>query len=120
MSDFHALTQTENKMEVIFVFHYTTPVGQNAASVDYCDCIKKDLNPSSSLVPDLQTDDPTEYAAILAGEVFEEMILLGFDADMTNQQKLNATEERWTAKNTEFQARIPIVYKFYKMAQDIS
>jgi hypothetical protein len=111
----HAIKQSIDKRKVNFIFHYRVPAGSNANGLSYYDCILLDKNIVGSEVPNLENDEPQEYADILEGKVYEETVVLEFDPDMTNQQKLTEATTKWNAKYAEFLTELFIKYKFYTM-----
>ncbi len=119
MSDYHGLKQKLDKTEWSTVFHYTVPSGTNYSSITYVECVRRDKSPEDSIVPNLLVDDATEHAKVLAGEVYEDAQLMIFEEGASNAEKLAATEARWTEMEANFQANVPIAYKFYGAAGDV-
>lgn len=99
--------------------HFVTPSGSNSANQPYAECYKNEFKPSGSLVTDLSTDNPTEYAKIQSGEVIEKKILVEFSAGLSNAQKKVIIEERWTEENTALQTSIPIWFQWTGTTGDV-
>ena len=115
MSDIHVLDVGSKPDNARCAFHYTTPAGNNFAGVAWSEALIEYLDDQHqpqfsgdarepSVVPDLETDDPTEYAAIVAGTVYEIVTSVQFDANLTNAQKWALIQAAYTAEETEYES----------------
>lgn len=119
MSNYHVLKQTKERHEVIVVYHLSVPAGQNSASKDYTACVKEDLALTDSIVPGLETSNPTEHAQILNGEVVEVRKTVRFNANLTNGQKQTQIEQQWTNLNDVVDAEVQNQYQWWGFAADV-
>jgi len=113
MANWHVLKQSLDEKQVSLVFHYITPSGTNVAGLTYSECILRDKAPEGSSVPKLETDNPTEYAAILDGSVYEEGLSISLDPNATNPEKVSFINGAWERRNSKFQSFVTKIYKFY-------
>lgn len=119
MSNYHVLKQTKKKHEVEVVFHIAVPAEQNNPGKDLSDCIKEDLQPDGSLVPWLETGNPTEYANILDGTVFEIKETIKFNAGLTLVQKRNVIDAKYSSLASNVPDIIRNVYQWWGTNRDV-
>ena len=117
MSNYHVLKQTDLKHEVRVVFHFPVPAGTNEAGKNFSDCVKEDLAPEDSAVPNLVTDNPTEHGQILNGEVLEVQKTVEFNATLTVAQKRAVIEQEWT--DTQALLKKENEYQWWGYAADV-
>lgn len=116
MSDYHVMEIRDKGDSAHLAFHFDTPAGTNAAGVLYSDALVAWLSPTTD-VPDL---GQTEADAIAAGTVIEYAEMVEFDANATNQQKLNVIEARWTQLSSIIPGRIQENLRFWGFSGDVT
>lgn len=127
MSDYHVLEQTEDKNNIRVIFHFSIPTSAtNEADVLYTDIVKvsEDLN---SVLPNFETNFPTEYQDMQDGKRIERDISIKLSAnDLTPAQKKSEIEngnlywDGYDAYKTKLLALLQIAWEWYGHNQDIS
>lgn len=129
MSDFHILEQVPKKDGAACAFHYATPAGNNVAGMAYSAALIEYLDSQYvknygtdarpiSVVPDLENDDPTEYAALEAGTIAEYTTTVRYDANSNNAAKQAAVVARYDAVESKVLDEITERLRFWSGAGD--
>jgi len=98
MSNYHILEQSEDKKTVRTVFHLPVPdyTTEAAVKLEASLVAAKDSESPVSQVPNLATDNPTEYAAIQAGKIYEHVEAVRYSSvNLTNSQRIAEIESRY-------------------------
>lgn len=121
MSNYHILSQSNDRWSIQLVDHYTVPaVAQNSVGILYTDIVKKCCDLTSQL-PNHQTEFATEYQNMQDGKVIERAINFRFSSsDLTAAQKKaeieNGTvsgELGYIARKAKELARLAIEWEWY-------
>lgn len=113
MSNYHILQQDDGHNVVSVAFHIPVPAETNGAGKNLKDCIKQHLGPSSS-VPWLQAGNPTEYAQVENGEVYEHVESIQFsNAHETVANKRAQLDAKWTSLNGADPDKIRTRYQWW-------
>lgn len=92
MANYHGMQIHPDRDEIRIAFHIPVPDEDNAAGVNLRTALKAWLESerggiTTSEVPWLETSDPTEYTAVVAGEIYELVEWMEFDANASNSEK---------------------------------
>lgn len=125
MSNYHVLEITADKDTATVAMHFTVPDETNFASVNLRTALVQYLakiNPDApiTVVPWLETEDPTEYAALAAGSVYEVMQQVEYNVNATNAEKATVIDTRWTALSSTIPDLIRERLKFWGLDRDVS
>lgn len=99
MANYHILETDEGKRYVQVVFHIAVPSENNSAGVNLQTCIAQYVAERDAVtsVPWLETDNPTEYAALAAGAVYEHgPVSVEIPAYGTVLEQRDAVDARYT------------------------
>ena len=120
MSNYHILSQADDKKTITVVFHYTVPLtAKNAANILFTDIVKKCCDLTSQ-IPDHQTLYAQEYQDMQDGKVIERQINLRFSSlGLTAVQKKTEVEAAYAPhKDAEF-ARLQTEWEWYGFAGNV-
>lgn len=121
MSNYHILSQSNDRWSIQLVDHYAVPTaGRNAASVLYTDVVKMCCDLTSQ-IPNHQTAFPTEYQDMQDGKVIERVVNFRFSSsDLTAAQKKTEIENGngsgelgYAARKAKELSRLVIEWEWY-------
>jgi len=120
MSNYHILTQSEDKKTITMALHYVVPIAtENEVGYlhrDLIAIIRKDpvTGNVESRIPYLADDFAAEYAQLQTGEVIEEITTYRFSIlGMTPIEKKAEIDAVWTVKQAETFAKLQAQLEFY-------
>lgn len=116
MSDYHILDCAASQDAARVVFHITVPDEVNAAGVSYRTALVQYLGEIDSAVPGL---DPTAHG-LSDGSVYESVQTIEFSALLTNAQKRDAIEARYSALSALILQRAQKMLEFWGMSGDVA
>jgi len=119
MSDYHVLQTTDALHEITAVLHVPVPDENNAAGVNYRTAVKQYAPKTESEVPWLAAEDPTEYAAILNGEIVERRLTIPVTATLTLGQKRDVMDARYTTFAATVEDQIRNQLNYWGMDRDV-
>ena len=126
MSNYHVLMMRDKVDSVDVVFHFTIPDETNFAGRNKRDVVKAHLEAGSetgvitSQYPFIDTTPTTgELALMQAGQVYEYRETVKFDGNLTQAQKRDLIDARWTALNAIVLARLDNEFDFYGYDRDV-
>ncbi|MDX9787945.1 MAG: hypothetical protein RBT11_14260 [Desulfobacterales bacterium] len=114
MSNYHILSQSDDKKTINVVFHYVVPAAaKNAANILYTDIVKKCCDLTSQ-IPNHQIDFAQEYQDMQDGKVIERLLNIRFSSlSLTPAQKKAEIEAAFTpSMNAEF-TRLATEWEWY-------
>jgi len=118
MANYHILETDERARSVQVVFHIAVPNEDNSSGVNLRTCIGQQGHTSS--VPWLEADNPTEFAAIAAGSVYEhgpEKVSIPAYGSLLEQR--NAVDARYTQLAATIPNRIRKRFTFWGLNRDV-
>ena len=121
MSNYHILSQADDKKTINVVFHYPVPpTAKNAANILYTDIVKRCCDLTSQ-IPNHQTDFAQEYADMQDGKVIERQLNIRFSSlGLTAAQKKAEIEAAFTPnKDAEF-ARLATEWEWYGFSGNVA
>lgn len=114
--NYHILEVSDKEDEARVAFHIAVPNENNFAGINLQVALKQHLDsPERRItgVPWLQVGDPTEYAAVENGAVYEHVETVEFDAHLTNVQKRDLIDARYNFLATLIPDRIRARLRFW-------
>lgn len=120
MANYHILKCSNKLHEINVVFHIQVPDETNAVGYNLRTAVKDDVKENTSDVPWLETGNPTEYAAIQNGEVYEWMEIIKVNADLSVGDKRNIIDARYTVLSTAGVTYLQNIYKYYGLDRDVT
>jgi len=117
--NYHVKRVSNKNNEAQIIFHITVPAENNSQGKSLSACIVEDLHPSASAVPWLESDFPAEFAQIIAGEIYEYMDKVKFNANATILEKRNMIDARYNNLVTIIQNKIRNIYSFWGLNRDV-
>lgn len=126
MSNYHVMQVSDKKDTATVAFHITVPDEDNAVSVNLRTALKQHLDGIDSServvsqVPWLETDFAAEFTAIQNGGVYEHLITVEFDANLTIAQKRTVLDSRYTALAGAIPDILRERFKFWGLNRDVT
>lgn len=125
MSNYHVMEVSADHDTATVAMHFTVPDEANFASVNIRAALVEYLATRGvdnvvTAVPWLETDNPTEYAALEAGSVFEKIERVEYDVNVTNAAKAAVIDARWTALNATIPDVLRERLKFWGLDRDVT
>ena len=121
--NYHTLEMRNTKLnEVRAVFHIPIPNENNSVGINLRTALVDYLRNKSvvSVVPDLETVDSTEYAQIVAGEIFEHDESFKFsNAHSSLGVKQDEMDNRYVTLSSSVVTKIQKILSFYGKGRDV-
>lgn len=86
MADYHVLESTRRD-KVRVAFHIPVPDENNNVGINFQTAVSQYLTGEPTVVPWLQSKDPTEYVQLQNGEIYEYVETIEYNANSTNSEK---------------------------------
>ena len=121
MSNYHILTQAENRKSVTVVFHVPIPeAGTNQAGISWRDAVVKEQGGSSEIVSVLPDITTQEHTAMKAGEIYEIQERVRFSSvTLTNAERKTQIEAWFTKLQTELVAEKQVTLEWIGLEGDV-
>jgi len=105
MSDYHGLEVSAKFNTIRIAIHSNTPNGTNLVGYAYDQALLEYFGETpTTAVPWLEATNPTEFGQIQTGNVFETVEVVGFDANATQSEKVQAMNEYVAARKPQVEA----------------
>ena len=124
MSNYHLLTQAQDKKTINVIFHIPIPDVDNATGKKYRLVLKEKLERQSetgtikSVCPDIT---PAELAQIQNGEIYETQRSIRFSVlGLANAEKRNELDAECNKLKTEALNELKVVLEWYGFERDVS
>ena len=122
MSNYHVLEVNDKKDAASVVFHIPVPDEVNSVGINLRVILKQYLA-DREIVPVmswLQTDNPTEYAQIENGEVYEHSLQVRYNANETDLYKRDQIDAKYTSLVSIIPNIIRERFKFWGLNRDVT
>lgn len=127
MSNWHVKTTSKDGRRASVVFHIPVPVGSNDASPakSWRDAIAEQIKPQNTdgsfgtWFSQLQGIDAGELGQIQAGELFEKVDNVAFQANDSDLEKRDKIDTKFTELSTEIINEKKAELKFWGFARDL-
>ena len=118
--NYHVL-QSSRGDRVNVVFHISVPDELNAVTVNLRDAVKQYLAGQGivSQVPWLEANNPTEYAQIQNGEIYEHSTVVQYNVNFSDADKRTEMDSKYTAMAVLIQDEIRSRFKFWGLDRDV-
>lgn len=122
MSDFHVLTQANDKKTVNVVFHISVPAsGTNDAGISWRNAVVKEQGGADNIVSVLPDITTQEESALKSGELIERLEPVRFSSiSITNAQRLQEIRNHFNSLSQEIIAEKQITLDFMGYEGDVS
>ncbi len=110
MANYHALT-TNKKGKTTVIFHFNVPVFTLTGGSELRDAIASEFTETN--VPDLTTENPTEYAKLQSGETWEYSTNLDFTGLSIGEVK-TMCDDYYTDAPISLVTYVKTRYKYWK------
>lgn len=121
MSDFHILTQDNERKIVNCIFHIPIPIGDNSASITWAAAVVREQGGADAISSNLPDISSEELSALKAGNLYERQLTVRFSSkDLTNPQRLDEIRAAFTAEKTAIQAEKQITLDFIGYEGDVT
>lgn len=109
MSNYHVMEINDKEDQATVAFHIAVPDEANAVSVNLRTAVLEHLEPDS-VVPFIGTSERTQ---IQAGEIYEHVATVEFNAHLTVAEKRTIIDDRYTALNAAIPDKIRNRYRCF-------
>lgn len=116
MSNYHVLEINDKKDTARVAFHIAVPDESNTASINIRTALMQHTTPSSA-IPFIES---SEAAQIEAGELYEHIEAIEFNANLTATEKRTIIDNRYKALATIIPNRIRERYSFWGLSRDVT
>lgn len=116
MSNYHVMDLNNKLDQARVAFHIVVPDEANAASVNLRTAVFQHLAPTS-IVPFILSAEQTQ---IEAGAIYEHVINVEFNANLTVVEKRDIIDSKFTALNSTIPDIIRDRYKFWGLNRDVT
>ena len=117
MAKIHILDQNTKKDTAQVIYHIDIPDVANSGGMSYRAALVEHLNPDGtgivSRVPNLETSNPTEFANLQSGAVYEASERVEFDANLTAGQKATEIDNHYNARKDSILSAIQDRLKYW-------
>ena len=118
--NYHVL-QSSRGDRVNVVFHISVPDEDNAVAVNLRSAVSQFLSGQGTVsqVPWLETNNPTEYAQIQNGEIYEHSTVVQYDTNLADGDKRTEMDNKYIALVAMIQNEIRERFKFWGLDRDV-
>ena len=121
MSNYHVL-QTQKADRALIAFHISVPDEDNDIGKNLQTIVMQSISQEISLtqVPWLETDFASEYTQISNGEIYEHVISVQYDGNLSNAAKLSIMDAKYTSLIPIIQNEIRNRFKFWGLNRNVT
>ena len=118
--NYHVLTISPDGRSVLVVFHIAIPDENNGAGTKLRVAMTKDTGEFISAIPDLDTDNPTEFGKLQSGELYEHSESVPLKAADTGTEKKARADARFAELSVSIVEDKRRKYALYGFKRDVA
>ncbi|MDY6893884.1 MAG: hypothetical protein SVO01_00475 [Thermotogota bacterium] len=121
MSNYHVLETSEKDHASRVAFHIAVPVENNAVGINLCTAVSQFLagTETPTSVPWLEATNPSEYAQLQNGEVYEHSAEVTYNANLTIAGKRDLLDARYSQLATSIPKIIRSKFRFWGLDRNV-